>query len=267
VYERILPRLNLPALRYHGYFDEGQGDFCWLFFEDAGTEKVREPQCALPSAWIAQLHIQAAGLTGEVALPERGSSHYLDHLRSARRMIDEVLAGLSNAHDDGDDVIGTLRDLQVLLDRVEARWDAICAPCATAPRTLVHGDFGPKNVRLRSAPWGTEVVVLDWETAGWGPIAVDIPQLPSRPSRKPDKSPRWRGVALDVYTANASGAWDGADKQRELARLAAVGTVFRYLSSIRWAAEQVHSGGTLKPMARLRLYTEEFMPVVAAMGC
>jgi aminoglycoside phosphotransferase (APT) family kinase protein len=133
-----------------------------------------------------------------------------------------------------------------------------------SPRTLVHGDFGAKNVRLRTTPAGTEVVVLDWETAGWGAIAVDIPQTPQRAPRKPGKLPRWRGVSLDEYAANSSGAWDGV-RRRDLAQLAAVGTVFRYVSSIHWAAEQVRSGGTFKPMARLRLYAEEFTPVVAAL--
>ena len=267
VYERILPHVGVPRLRYHGYAEEAETGFCWLFLEDAGHAALLESERALAAEWVARLHRETTQLVDQVSLPERGPDHYRQHLGSARASVSAFLSCASVPEPDSD--LPVLQRLLRLLDHLDSEWETMCAPCAGAPRTLVHGDFGKKNLRTRVTSAGTELVVLDWETAGWGPIAADLPQMHVRALRKvrPGKPLTWRGtVALDVYAAHSSGAWDGG-KLVDLARLAAVGTIFRYVSSIRWAAEQVQSGGMFKPMGRLRLYTAELPQAIAAVEC
>src|SRR6266487_6864317 len=36
VYEQLLARLPVPALRCYGFVPEAEGEFCWLFLDDAG---------------------------------------------------------------------------------------------------------------------------------------------------------------------------------------------------------------------------------------
>jgi hypothetical protein len=271
VYERILPNVRVSKLRYHGYYEEAEGDFGWLFLENAGRKKLLAWEGELAAAWVARLHVEAARLVEQAALPERGPAHYREHLCAVRASIAAILADHSPAKTDtqtqgeADADRSMLRRLQELLDKIDSRWQTICAPCASAPRTLVHGDFGWKNLRTRTSALGTELVALDWETAGWGPIAVDLPQLHARVGKpRADKPPRWLGtVPLEVYAAHADGAWDGS-KRQDLAWIAATGTIFRYVTSIRWAGDQVQSGGTSKPMARLYQYADELPHAIAA---
>src|SRR5207245_6977253 len=39
IYEAALSRLSLPALGCYGFVPEPDGEFCWLFLEDAGTHE------------------------------------------------------------------------------------------------------------------------------------------------------------------------------------------------------------------------------------
>src|SRR5881628_3707383 len=39
IYEAVLSRLSFPALGYYGFVPEPEGEFCWLFLEDAGTHE------------------------------------------------------------------------------------------------------------------------------------------------------------------------------------------------------------------------------------
>jgi aminoglycoside phosphotransferase (APT) family kinase protein len=119
---------------------------------------------------------------------------------------------------------------------------------------LVHGDLSGKNLRIRRTIAGEQLLVLDWETAGWGPPAADLPYSPTRAQRpKPGKPLNWDGtVPLDAYAAAAAGQWGGA-RRRDLEGLARVGTVFRALAGVRWASEQWTAGGSTR---RLRWYAE-----------
>jgi hypothetical protein len=207
-----------------------------------------------------------AALADEIPLPERGPAHYLGHLRATGALLARFTQDASLAHADRE----RLRSLYGLMERVEGSWQRICSPCASAPRTLVHGDFGRKNVRVRTSMSGArELVALDWEMAGWGPPSADIPHSPRRapPRTVRDGPARWRGaVPLDVYAAYSNGRWDGAALE-ELHRVARVGTVFRSIASVRWALEQLHAGGIEKAMTKLGWYAEDLPRTLAAVEC
>jgi aminoglycoside phosphotransferase (APT) family kinase protein len=159
-----------------------------------------------------------------------------------------------------------LHTLQRLINRLDSRWDSICAVCANAPRTLVHGDLSGKNLRLRKTDAGPQIVALDWETAGWGPPAADLPSLPTRAQRplKPGKLPHWDGtVPLGVYAAGASGLWRDVSVP-DLERLTHIGTVFCAVAGARWSAEQLRAGGGMK---RLIFYVEYLPRAMALVHC
>jgi hypothetical protein len=268
VYERLLPRLDVPALHYYGHFDEPAGEFCWLFLEDAGQTKLTGTDRGLAAEWLARLHTSASAFADQVPLPDRGPAHYLAHLRAAVDMIGTLLR--EPALSDG--VRADLRTLLRLADRMESRWTAICSRCDAAPRTLVHGDFARQNLRVRTTPTGPRLVALDWETAGWGPPAADIPYWPTRYQRPRDpttdhRPPRWDGtVPLDVYARHAGGHWCGG-RARDLQRVARAGTVFRAVAAVRWAAEEMQGGGTSRGGERLCWSAELLSGVLAELDC
>src|SRR5439155_16761485 len=66
------------------------------------------------------------------------------------------------------------------LDVLEARWSEVEKMCQEGYRTVVHGDFVIKNVRVRTTPAGTRLLVFDWEQAGWGIPCADLAQLRDR---------------------------------------------------------------------------------------
>jgi aminoglycoside phosphotransferase (APT) family kinase protein len=131
------------------------------------------------------------------------------------------------------------------------------------PRTLVHGDLTGKNLRLCFADGTPQAVVLDWETAGWGPPAADLPYAPTRFQRppKPGKVLGWNGtVPLDLYADRASQLWSG--RRHDLERLARLGNVFRAVAGTRWGAEQMRAGSGFR---RLSFYIEQLPRALAAL--
>jgi hypothetical protein len=261
VYERLLPRIDVPALRYYGFLEEPDEDFCWLFLEDAGEAKLVETDREFAADWLARLHTNAAVLADQAALPDCGPERYLTHLLAARELLAEVLPGLAPS----DEKRRALYALRGSLDELESMWERLRRACATAPRTLVHGDYARKNLRVRRTPAGRELLALDWETAGWGPPAADLACRPirDRRKRKADKPRSWDGtVSLAAYAARCAGRWDGS-RAAELDQLAQVGTVFRTIASVRWAAEQVRGGGAPRGLERL-CWCAELLPQAIA---
>ena len=238
VYERILPRLDISTGHYYGYWDDHDGEFCWLILEDAGERKLAVTDRELAAEWLARLHTGAQALTALAPLPDRGPSHYLSHLRAGRALVRALLDDLQMP----DDVTAAAHAILRLADRLESRWQSVCSSCDAAPRTLVHGDFCRKNLRLRTNAGGPQLIALDWETAGWGPPAADIPFSPTRCLRPH----QWDGtVPLDAYARHAAERWDGP-RMRDLERLARIGILFRAIAGVRWAAEKIQGGGMAK---------------------
>ena len=245
VYERVLPAAGVPALRFYGGIDDPvDSTYRWLFVEDAGADRAMETDRALVSRGLARLHVASAALVDSVSLPDRGPAHYLEHLRAARENAKQCVREVKLSPDE----TGTLEELQRGLDRLEARWDVICLPAGDLPRTLVHGDLARKNCRVRVTPDGPSVVMMDWETAGWGPPAADLRTWARRAKKTVGG---WNGtVSLDVYAAAVATAWPGVTL-RDLERQSRMGTVFRLVAAIRWSSELLNVGVTAKGVANL----------------
>jgi aminoglycoside phosphotransferase (APT) family kinase protein len=243
VYERALPRL---PLRMPGYFGAlAEPDACWLFLEDAGDEQVEGPEArALLGEWVARFHTAASVLADELALPDEGTDRQRTRLREAGATLRAHLGNPALAAADR----WVLRGLIGSLEGLDVGWARVEALCARMPRTLVHGDLGASNLRLRRADGGAEVLVLDWETAGVGPPAIDL-----------------FGVDLERYAAGVAHAWPWATPE-EVARWQRCGVLLRAIVATAWEAPELAHPWVERPMARLRIYRGELEAGLAALA-
>jgi aminoglycoside phosphotransferase (APT) family kinase protein len=188
-------------------------------------------------------------------LPEGGPSRYLDILHatceSMRQHIDNPILTT-------DDVM-LVEGIQAHLEDVGAHWNRLEAACEGAPKTLVHGDFSGKNVRLRSDNGHTRVDVFDWEDAGWGVPAVDLAQqrLPfGRLSANPD---------IPTYWSTVRERWPDASAEA-LHRLAYSGTVFRALAGLQWDVHNLAHEWAHDCVGNLQVYVTELDDALERLG-
>src|SRR5438874_3137874 len=234
IYERVLPRLPVSALRYYGLVDDDT-ECRWLFLEDAGDEnyalEVAEHR-ALAGRWLGAMNLSAQRLAVGEALPDRGPAFYLEGLRRARAMIRNVLGHPAVR---ADDRWRTLEAIVGHCDRLETLWPAIERSCERIPRTLVHGDLASKNVRIRAEQTGQSLLVMDWETAGWGISAADLAQFSLERSHYISLSPD-----LEAYWAVVQPWWPSVGLP-DLRRLAELGKAFRLIVALAWTNEGFHA--------------------------
>jgi len=234
VYEQALARLPLRSLGFEGMLEDTNA--CWLFLEDAGSERARGPEARrLLTPWLAGLHTSAAELADALPLPERGADHHRLRLRATLRPLRENLGNPALSPADR----WVLCELAGDLARLDARWGEVETLCARMPRTLVHGDLNSANLHLRRAPGGDELLVLDWETAGIGPPAVDL-------------------VAADPALYATLVAWKWPELTAEaVVRWQRCGRLLRAVVATGWEVSDLATPWIERPMARLRVYRDE----------
>jgi hypothetical protein len=194
---------------------------------------------------LAGLHGTAQRVAAVERLPERGPGHYGAHLRSGR---DRILRNLSNP-------VLTERDREMLrelvrrLQRVESHWPEVEERCAPLPRTLVHGDFSRKNVRVRALHDRREVLAMDWEVAGVGIPGPDLLYV---------DVPTYREAILE--------AWPGVDA-RSFSTVLELGRLFRgALAPIDWKSQSLSHPWVGNAMAMLQLYDERLTIYMQELG-
>jgi ATP-binding cassette subfamily B protein len=257
VYRDILPKLPVPALRYHGMLDES-GEWCWMFLEDAEGRRyspLMDEHRRVAARWLANLHRSAPEIPEASRLPDRGPGYYLAHLRDAREALLQHLCDRAP----GGDELEVISRLASQLDGVEAHWSDVTAFCDTLPRTLVHGDFVRKNVRIRAGEDGIDLVAFDWEHAGWGVPAPDLAHLPPLERASAGRfreSGQFYGLCADPCLATYRSALeDGSARptREAVERMAVVGSLFRYLAGVHWLGLALSPRWT--PLVQLRMYT------------
>jgi aminoglycoside phosphotransferase (APT) family kinase protein len=132
-----------------------------------------------------------------------------------------------------------LRVLEAVLSQyavLEQRWSWIAESCGRMPQTLVHGDLAAKNTSVRKGEEGISLVVMDWETAGWGVPAIDLCPL------DPD---------LAAYWSAARQSWTG---QTSLLQAAAIGKIFRLVVAASWETGHLSTPWVARAMRHLKLY-------------
>jgi hypothetical protein len=242
VYEQALPQLPLRRLGFEGVLEDT--DACWLFLEDAGDERAEGPEARrLLTTWLAGLHTSAARLADTLPLPARGADHHRERLRAAHLPLRENLGNPALSPADR----WVLCRLADDLARLDARWSEVEALFAQMPRTLVHGDLVPANLHRRAGADGDELLVLDWETAGLGPPAVDL-------------------VAVEpaLYATLVAETWPGVTPEA-VARWQRCGRLLRSVVATSWESSDLAFPWVEKPMLRLRVYRRELAEAMSAL--
>jgi ATP-binding cassette subfamily B protein len=258
VYEDVLASLDLPLLRYYGCVGDPDGEYTWLFVEEATGEDYSHmlgEHRALAGRWLGRLHAASARLGARGRLPDAGPTHYLRHVRSARERMQEHLKNPVLSHED----VAFLEGLIARLDELEEGWGLLEEGCDGVPKTLVHGDFNGKNMRLRSAQDGIAILVYDWEDAGWGVPAADLAQLvmpSSRLSANPDLSAYWSVVGEQWHDSGLP----------TVRRLGHCGTVFRAVAAVDWDSKNLAYDWADWHIKTMRLYEAEMAHALDELG-
>src|SRR5262245_2466362 len=245
IYAEVLTHLPLPALRCHGAVDDADPRFAWLFLEAAeGAEFDTSSPAhrAAAAAWLAALHTSAEGQAAVAELPDRGPDHFLEHLREGRRRIAECFDNPALRGADREILDAILRGLDV----VERHWSAVEEASAGAPRTLVHGDFAERNVRVEGEGPLARVWVFDWEVAGCGMPAVDL-----------------LNADLAVYAASVRERWPRLDVELQ----ARLGRLLRgCLAPIGWETLALDTPWIEGPLGSLASYRRRLEQILAETG-
>ncbi|HEX7059677.1 MAG TPA: aminoglycoside phosphotransferase family protein [Solirubrobacterales bacterium] len=251
VYHEVLPRLPVPSLRCLGRVDE-DAELSWLFLECAEGERYSPalaPHRETAGRWLGALHAGASSLSDAPALPERGLVRFLDRARSAKALF-------SARAEDPRTGAGAREVLEAAiseLSKLEERWDEVTGACPEQPRTLVHGDFGPPNLRLDPDSGAPGLLVFDWEEAGWGSPAVDLAQVM-------DSRLRFAANPCLASYRQAAAEHGVALEPDTLRSLAEVGRVLRCLSAIHWLGMELGNGDPRladvdsRPVLKLQAY-------------
>lgn len=237
VHERVLPELPVPALRWHGLVEDAE--FGWCFLEDVGDARADPDQGTLFARWLGSVHGAGAELARAV-LPPRGGAEYLEQLRAGRaRVVRYLAAGHLSA-----EWRAVLRRVVTHCDALEAGWPRVEAACGPAPVVLVHGDLAPKHLRTRRRGGRVELLVLDWEMAGWGPAAPDLEKLGG-------PEDRGRDARIRAYLERLGRPDLGL---RDVERLSRIGALLRAVAGIDWASQELGKTGNNKPLWKMRDY-------------
>jgi hypothetical protein len=234
--------------------EASDGQSCWLFLEEALGD-FYSPQNpahrALAARWLAAVHDAGRRGDWERRLPDRGPEQYLRLLRFCQSKLGEY-RGNTYLPPDGPAVLERLEKQCALL---EARWSELEEICRELPLTLVHGDFVMRNLVVRPSAEGPELLVFDWEFAGWGAPCVDLPQHIGHVA-SPD---------LAVYSSCLE-PWPRIDQAGRIQRLAACGGFFRLIDGMYWTCSGMTDGPPellIKPFSVLNAYSQSLAQVLS----
>jgi hypothetical protein len=131
-------------------------------------------------------------------------------------------------------------------DFLEAHWDQVEDLWKGLPQTIVHGDFAPKNLRIRSNHNGMTFLPFDWSEAGWGSPAIDVMHLQP-----------------DAYWSNVRGPWPWLNLQ-DIQRSAKAGKIFHYLDAIYWGLCGFEHEVLNKILGNMRIYESRLADTIEA---
>jgi Phosphotransferase enzyme family len=239
IYREVLPESPLFSLKFYGTTPDEDLSYAWIFLEDAG-EASYLPDCfehrVMAARWLAAMHGSARYSRAAAVLPECSPQYYLSCLKSGSKRIADAIGSSSLRRSEE---IAVRRTLPVC-EFAETQWHKITEFCEAFPKTLVHGDFVPKNLRLRESADGLVLMPLDWEHAGWGPPAVDLHS---------------DLFDIDSYWSLLRELWPDINDD-DLARLRLYGRMFRLAAGIDWISHDFVGSTTARSESTLDYYRD-----------
>lgn len=261
LYESVMPALPRCTVRYHGAAEDVERGAGWLFLDDAGggAYSAASPEHrALAGEWLARLHLAAAERAPSALLPVLDAGFYLDRLREACVTIARWQANPALGGEDVAVLWAILAECRV----ATTHWPEVEHTCAGLPRTLAHGDFAPKNMRVGDDAGRLELVPFDWGSAGWGTAAADLVQWSGGAAERWDY---WASPDLDAYRAAVRMRWPTLDAAR-LGRAATIGKLFRCLVCIALSAQSLATPWVERAMRNMRIYEAEVADALRSAG-
>lgn len=261
IYEEVLPALPVSTARYYGFVEESDDGRCWLFLESADGEEYSShvnDHCALAARWLSLLHTSAANIATAACLPGREPDYYLEQLRQGGETIQRNLTNSALTSETRAMLETVVRQLKI----VASRWGEVERLCERAPRTLIHGDFAPKNMRVRTSRAGLSLLPFDWGSAGWGIAAVDLAQSGMEPDGYWNY---WANPDLAAYCSAAQESWPRLDIQ-DVKQLAIIGKIFRSLICINLEAPSFAMEWVENSARDMRLYQAAMTDAIRAAG-
>jgi hypothetical protein len=245
IYQQILPHLATIGLQCYASIADDDSRFSWLFLEDAGDGEYSahlEEHRILAGRWLGAMNLSGRRLPLAARLPDRGAAFYLEMLQLARTTIREKLDYPAFSASNRE----TLRAIASHCDFLEMHWGGVEQFCARIPRTLVHGDLSSYNARIRANHTGNRLLIMDWESAGWGVPAADLAQFAGN-ALTPD---------IAAYWSVAQACWPDLHLS-EFHQLADLGRVFRWINAIAWANRGFHRNSVEWYVAEMSYYKPE----------
>lgn len=218
IYEQILAALPVSHPLYYGSVKESD-DHDWLFLEYIEGEpysRSNGDHSTLVAKWLGLMHSTAAQCARAAELPDRGPRYHLIHLQQARQNLNRGLNLLKLSAAE----LSVIEDVISQCDLLESRWPRVEQWCGSLPCTLIHGDFKPRNVVIRTGLTESSVFVFDWEASGWGIPAADIAY-----------------VDIASYHEMASRHWPDVSIE-DVRIMKIVGRIFRGIEEFRWESEK-----------------------------
>jgi aminoglycoside phosphotransferase (APT) family kinase protein len=235
IYRDLLPTSRLPAPAYFGMVPADDGATAWTFVEYIDGDDFSPDNAMhrkLAAEWLGDLHSALAGAPVPAPLKHLGPEHY-------RAMLDNVLHTLGETR--GNPAIGSagmadVDRLQLLLFGFAETWENIHRVAAGFEQTLVHGSFGPRNMKVSGAMSRPTLLIFDWGAAGWGAPARDVATLASgRLGGDPAIYCHRRG--LDAKAGPP---------------LVALGNLFRAIEHLHWSVPMLAYNYVEEPLAKVK---------------
>src|SRR5213595_1648185 len=262
VYERIFPFVPLPGPRYYGVAadpnEDPEKEVCWLFIGEIQGEQYNvllPGHRAAAARWLGILHTEARSAADQPELSDAGPGRYRKQMYTVRDLFRNHLDHPAFTADD----LAFLDGLLARFDQLDEHWDRLEQAANGLPRTLLHGDFNGKNLRVQASPAGPQIAAFDWTDSGLGVPTADLAQVIFDTigfSASPD---------LTTYLSVVRERWPDCDPE-DVERLAACGTVFRALAAIDWDSHHFFPDWANWFVPNLRLYEAELAHALDRLG-
>lgn len=232
IYEQVLCHQSIKTIQYYGSAHDEDASFVWIFTEDAGTQSFsfkNELHASLAIEWLAELHASVPRL---VCVPDRGIGYYHERLLSGHQ---RILLNLSNPALNQEDTV-MLESIVSNFELLKERWSRVLACYEHLPKCFIHGDFKPKNLRVRSDGPRHELLVFDWEMAGWGSPGIDM----------------WK-LNVQDYWLNIREHWP-AFSLEDAVSLQSLGKLLRSLHALDWESMSLPYAWLDRSLAHMKIY-------------
>jgi aminoglycoside/choline kinase family phosphotransferase len=189
MYQQILSRERFGTPELYAFRWDPPAGIYWLFLENVGDYRlswIKEFEYWVAGVeWAARFHAALRRLPAEQTdfLPRYDEAHY----RHCAEQIQSKLPGLAEA------------DRRVI-GRALGHYLGVIDRYTALPQGVIHGEFGAKNLVVRTGDPDHKLGVVDWETAAIGPIYLDLASLSARWSAQ-ERQAMWRAY-FDRYQAD-----------------------------------------------------------------